>query len=226
MTRKELFISKAIEKHNNIYDYSSVDYINNRTKVKIKCPVHGFFEQTPMKHLTGGCKKCGVLKTKEKRKKSNITFMCEAKQTHGDKYDYSSVKYENAKEKIIIICKTHGEFEQTPDNHIKGNGCPSCSYEKRRDNKESFIAKANLIHNNTYLYDNIVYKGSNELIEIICKNHGVFYQTATSHLQGKGCNECGNTYKGFSKTTFKKSCKNNTSILYIIECFNEQERFF
>ena len=42
------------------YDYSLVRYVNNHTKVKIICPIHGVFEQTPDSHLQGaGCPRCG-----------------------------------------------------------------------------------------------------------------------------------------------------------------------
>lgn len=45
------FIEKAREIHGNKYDYSKVDYVNNRTKVCIICPEHGKFWQTPAHHL-------------------------------------------------------------------------------------------------------------------------------------------------------------------------------
>jgi hypothetical protein len=59
----EEFISKAKEIHISKYDYSLVKYINTQTKVKIICPVHGIFHQTPHKHLSGnGCPKCSSSK--------------------------------------------------------------------------------------------------------------------------------------------------------------------
>lgn len=42
-TRKENFIKKANETHNNYYDYSKVEYVNTHTKVLIICPEHGEF---------------------------------------------------------------------------------------------------------------------------------------------------------------------------------------
>lgn len=56
---KDEFISKARQIHGNKYDYSKVNYISNRDKVKIKCPIHGDFFQAPREHLVGkGCSKC------------------------------------------------------------------------------------------------------------------------------------------------------------------------
>ena len=118
----EQFIQKAKEIHGDKYDYSKVEYVNNATKVKIICPQHGEFEQTPNLHLRGsGCPACGgtlKLTTEEFIQRSN--------EIHGDKYDYSNVQYVNNTTKVKIICKQHGEFEQTPFNHLRVYGCPEC----------------------------------------------------------------------------------------------------
>ena len=52
---REVFIKKAIEKHNNIYTYSSLKWINSKTKVAITCKIHGNFIQMPANHLQGNC---------------------------------------------------------------------------------------------------------------------------------------------------------------------------
>lgn len=54
-------------------------------------------------------------------------FISRARAIHGDKYDYSNVKYVNSKTKVKIICPIHGEFEQKPEKHWIGHGCPQCS---------------------------------------------------------------------------------------------------
>jgi len=110
----------------NTYDYSLVIYKNCRTKVKIICPEHGIFEQTPILHLNGSkCPKCvgGV-------KHSLNDFIDKSKKCHGDKYDYSLVEYKNARTKIKIICPEHKIFEQVPQHHTNGVGCPSCCESK------------------------------------------------------------------------------------------------
>ena len=64
---QEEFIAKAREVHGEKYDYSKVEYINNRTKVCIICPIHGEFWQTPSNHLHGyECKECGRFKSRRK----------------------------------------------------------------------------------------------------------------------------------------------------------------
>ena len=117
------FIKKSKKIHKDKYDYSSVDYINCKSKVKIICKKHGFFEQTPFKHLHGnGCPKCS-----DNIKLNTEEFIKRAKKVHGETYDYSLVKYRTNRIKIKIICKTHGIFEQIPSNHVsKSQNCPLC----------------------------------------------------------------------------------------------------
>ena len=124
------FIKKSQEKHGDYYDYSLVNYINQNTKVIIKCPKHREFEQLPCNHWSGkGCSDC---KYEILRKKNNLgseEFIKRAKQKHGNKYDYSLVNYINKDTKVVIKCPKHGEFKQTPHSHgYHGSGCPICNY--------------------------------------------------------------------------------------------------
>lgn len=133
MARKitqEEFIRSANEVHGNKYDYSLVNYVNSKTKVKIVCPKHGEFLQTPKQHLkTNGCEKCSY---DNRVAFATENFIARAKEIHGDKYDYSKVRYVNCTTKVCIICPVHGEFWQTPTGHINGKGgCKKC-YDDRR----------------------------------------------------------------------------------------------
>jgi len=125
------FIEKAQQIHENKYDYSNVVYINNMKKVEIICknPKHGSFLQAANNHLRGcGCPKCGksIKLTKEE-------FIEKSELKHGLKYDYSKVVYVHSHKKVSIICKEHGEFEQSPNHHIiQGNGCPKCGKTDKR----------------------------------------------------------------------------------------------
>ena len=120
---------------------------------------------------------------------------------HDHKYDYSLVKYIDARTNVEIVCPIHGPFPQTPDNHLHGQGCPECGKEKARKSKtyntEEIIVKFNIKHDYRYDYSNVDYKGNHEEVEIICKEHGPFPQTPGSHLSGSGCPRC----VGKSKTT-------------------------
>lgn len=123
---REDFILKAEKVHLGKYDYSNTKYVNNHTKIMIKCPWHSEFLQTPNDHLRGkGCAECSANK-----KKDNNAFILLSRKIHGDKYDYSKINYINIFTQVIITCPSHGEFQQTPDHHLHGNGCPKCKSSK------------------------------------------------------------------------------------------------
>ena len=117
------FVEEAKKIHGDKYDYSKVEYKNNKIKVCIICPIHGEFWQTPKKHLNfHGCPKCGG-----SNKLTNNDFINKSRLVHGDKYNYSKVNYINSNTKIHILCHKHGEFEQLPHDHLQGKGCPKCA---------------------------------------------------------------------------------------------------
>ena len=177
------FIKNAIIKHNNKYDYSSVNYIKSKIKVKIICPEHGEFEQTPSGHLSGyGCPNCGGV-----ARLTNNSFIEKSNIIHENKYDYSIINYINNKTNIKIICPIHGDFEQRPDHHLLGKACPSCS---NRITTTEFIDRAILKHGNQYDYSLINYIDNRLKVKIICPIHGEFEQVAYRHIHGNGCKKC------------------------------------
>ena len=122
------FIEKAKKIHGDKYKYSKVDYKTSSKKVIIICPIHGEFLQTPSGHLGNkGCIKCGFLTTANYRRSNTKEFIEKARIKHGDKYDYSKTNYVKAKVSVIIICPIHGEFSQTPSDHLNG-GCNECGW--------------------------------------------------------------------------------------------------
>ena len=197
---KENFIERAIDIHGNKYDYSKVVYRNLHSKVCIVCPVHGEFWQYPADHLTGhGCVKCFNEKKRGKgRKLTTEEFIKRAKEKHGNIYDYSKTVYKKYNEKVCIVCPVHGEFWQTPNEHLTGSGCSKCSYEKRgktrRKTRDAFIKRAKVVHKNKYDYSKVDYKTENTKVCIICPAHGEFWQTPHSHLSGKGCPHCSTSH--------------------------------
>ena len=122
------FIEKSKIKHKDFYDYSNVNYLNSATNVEIICPIHGSFFQQPSVHLMGSiCPKCAAENRIEKNTKTTEDFIRQAKEIHGDKYDYSKVIYKRGDIPVTIICPDHGEFEQKPSLHLDGCGCQKCS---------------------------------------------------------------------------------------------------
>jgi hypothetical protein len=117
---------------------------------------------------------------------------------HNKQYDYSKVEYKNTTTKVIITCKEHGDFLQTPKSHLNGCGCPECGKGKMTGRKvgtgfttEEFIEKSISIHGDKYGYSLVNYINNDNKVDIICPIHGVFTQEARGHLSGRGCSKCG-----------------------------------
>lgn len=197
LTQEEV-IERFVAKHGDRYDYSLVEYSGMVKKVKIVCPVHGVFEQTPVDHLASrGCFQCfGSVKY------TNQTFVDAANKVHGFKYDYSKVDYEHPQKKVTILCKEHGEFHQVPNSHLSGNGCPKCGKNKTKYklaySREEFIEKSNLKHNGRYDYSLVEYNNTMGRVKIVCSEHGVFEQFAGHHLKGCGCPVCADIERGIN----------------------------
>jgi 5S rRNA maturation endonuclease (ribonuclease M5) len=192
------FINEAINIHGNKYDYSKVEYINSKLKVIIICKVddHGEFLQDPNHHLfqKRGCPKCTKYGKIPQLKKEKLKeqFIINAIKVHGDKFDYSKVKYMNALSKVIIICKidNHGEFLQKPTQHLY-YGCPRCSKNMKKTN-EMFIKDSIKVHGDKYNYSKVKYINALSKVIIICKidDHGEFLQIPNDHTHGSGCPKC------------------------------------
>lgn len=185
----EEFEKRANELHNCKYKYHG-DYVKGSIEVTITCPLHGDFKQTPYHHLQGqGCPVCGREKNARKCSYSKEKFIEMAKKVHKHKYDYSEIEYVNSKTPINIICATHGVFSQTPDNHLRGHGCPRCALKYR--NLDSFIEDSRKIHSDKLNYDNVVYNGVHEKVLLGCNVCGrLFWQTPHDNLSGKSCPHC------------------------------------
>jgi hypothetical protein len=124
------------------------------------------------------------------RKLTTEEFIEKAKKVHGDRYDYSEVKYTNTKTKIKIICFTHSVFQQTPRNHLQGQGCPKCANNIPLT-KEDFTKKARDIHGDKYDYSKVDYQNNHTKVEITCPVHGPFWQSPEKHINRKhGCQKC------------------------------------
>ena len=154
---QEEFIEKARSIHGDKYDYSLINYISTKTKVTIICPEHGYFEQRASAHLYGqGCPKCGMLNTISLQQSNKEEFIEKAKKIHGWKFDYSKIIYINSYSKVTIICIKHGEFEQTPVNHLSGNGCQKCRKSKGELAIKAILEKYNIKNEEEYKLPEIV----------------------------------------------------------------------
>ncbi len=195
----EEFIQRAKAVHGEIYDYSKVKYINQKTKVVIICYKHGEFRQLPNNHLKYECSQCANEDISQRYTSNTKSFIVKAKKIYGDKYDYSFTKYTTSRNKVDIYCPKHDlVFSCTANNHLKGSGCPKCGLdtiaEKGTHPIEYYIKKAKKIHKGKYDYSFIKsYKNSVEKVDIKCPIHGIFRQELGVHSSGHGCPKCANT---------------------------------
>jgi very-short-patch-repair endonuclease len=153
-------------------------------------------------------------------------FISKATKVHGNKYDYSKVDYINAKTKVIIVCNIHGEFSQTPSNHLSNYNCQKCSNNFKL-NTQTFIEKANQIHKNRYDYSNTNYVNSDISVLIICKEHGEFKQIPDFHINRKcGCPKCSNNVKLclFEFITKSNKIHNNTYNYSKVDYINNKKQ--
>lgn len=227
----EQFIFEARTVHGNKYDYSQTKYVHSMGKVKIICPKHGCFLKTPNNHISSksGCPSCA-----KKYRPTTEEFVEDMKQLHGNKYDYSNVLYINNKTKISIICPQHGTFEITPANHRNGMGCHLCANKNKgtyhKKDTSWFIETAKKIHNDKYDYSRVNYQTYHSKVIIVCPKHGEFNQTAGSHIHNKnGCPLCATERieGGYGVKRFQNNphLKNEQGHLYVIQLFDEHERF-
>lgn len=190
LTQNEI-IKRFVKIHNNIYDYSLVNFKSTHKSIDIICKKHGIFNQLVKNHLKGTiCPKCNS----ENRRLKTEDFISKSVLVHDNTYDYSKTDCIKSNIKVEIICKKHGSFWQTPNGHLSGNGCFFCQGEKTanrcRLGKEEFVKRSKIIHNNYYNYNLVEYKNNSEEVKIICPIHGIFYQIPSVHLIGSGCSKC------------------------------------
>jgi len=228
-------IDSFIKIHNNYYDYSKVEYTGIKNKIKVICSIHGEFEILPKTHRNGsGCKLCAWEHISKTQTYTTEQAIEKFKKIHGNKYDYSLVNYIDSKTKIQVVCNLHGIFNITPANHINNKGCKLCGNilggQKQTLSQDEIIKKFVAIHGNEYDYSLVEYKNSTTKIKVICKLHGEFMITPSSHLNKSGCKLCAINNRGWTKTKWIQSSlrskKFDSFKVYVLKCWNESELFY
>lgn len=176
-------------------------YNGNKNYITVKCKIDGTIWNTKPNWLKAGrgCQTCYNNRRGLSRLKNTDVFIEQAKQIHGDKYDYSKTNYINDSEKVCVICHAkdfndneHGEFWITPNKHLSSKqGCPVCA--RKKITTVEIIFQAKQIHNDKYDYSKTIYQGRFKPITIICPKHGEFKLSPDKHLGRKqGCPKCSN----------------------------------
>lgn len=232
------FLAKAVAVHGvGRYDYSQVVYEGDSIKIVIICPKHGLFEQSPSRHSAGaGCRACGNLNSAKSKLRGQDYFIQRAREVHGEKYDYSQVYYVSQDSLVMIICPTHGPFDQSMGNHIgNGRGCPSCGKIKQAQTSNDlkldttgFIEKSILKHGLKYNYSKSICRGRNTRVTIICPEHGIFEQVAFRHYyQGCGCMACAREKSSRQgQISWIERGKGRVGILYLLRIYLFNEQFY
>ena len=115
------------------------------------------------------------------------SFIAEAKEIYGERYDYSKVAYKNSEHRVMVTCPVHGDFQVYAREHLDGKGCPKC------EKGEKFIAKLKEKFGDKFGLDEFVYESSTTLVTLICPTHGAFSKLPHAILNSRcGCPECGN----------------------------------
>lgn len=228
---KNKFIEELIEVHGDIFDLSKLNYVNSKTDIELICKNHGIFSKRPSDLLAGnGCKKCKLNKSKYNNKE---LFIQESIRIFGDITDHSKVSQISATTQVELHCKKHNHyFTLSVSNRLSGQKCPKCSSEHytsiRTLPTEEYYKRASEKHNNEYTYNND-YKNAKEDITFYCKKHGKNKVNSYSHINGTGCRHC---YSEDAKTDrlgkdgYIKLSKERVTSLYLIKCFNNNEKFY
>jgi|ERR1035437_92019 hypothetical protein len=202
----EEFIKKSKRIHKDKYDYSNSVYKGHRGKVEISCPIHGSFFQLANSHLRGlGCSKCGRFRSSSLQNRNTTeNFIKKAKKIHNNIYDYTKVNYIQTHKKIVIICKYHGEFLQTPHNHTSlKQGCPICFHNISKE-ETKFLDYLNIKDRNLYIQPYRVdgfYKETNTIYEFL----GDYWHGNPSIFEHNNTNKiCNKTFGELYVNTFNK----------------------
>ena len=199
------FIEKSKQIWGNKYNYSKTEYIGANTKVIIICDKHSDFEQIPSNHYKYGCRLCGHkknIRNKELKENCKNMFKIKSNIIHNNFYNYAKSYYINVKTKLIVTCIKHGDFSISPNNHLRGKGCPECGRIKCANDKikpykeynEEFIK----LYGNKYDYSLVKWSGSSNPITVLCKMHGRFNILPYLHKKGKECSKCSNQHSNIS----------------------------
>jgi hypothetical protein len=194
--KKKIELCKLV--HNNKYSYDKVIYVNFNTKVIITCPIHGDFEQNLYDHSVGrGCNICRSEKMKICNLKGREDFIKKSNITHKNKYTYDKVPNNfGVRQKVIITCPIHGDFNQTADSHKRGRGCPYCKGKSGQDlNKSNQLKKDRINHFiKKYQFEHVrlieSYSKGTMVNKFYCDIHGEFSKNSSQVSKGQICGEC------------------------------------
>jgi len=194
----EQFIQEANNKHEGAYDYSEATYVNSHTNVKIICPQHGSFNQSPTSHLSGsGCPKCSKLKRLESERENSLDSIKKRllEKTAGE-VSIVDATFSKINAEATFVCEKHGNFRRIVNTALYNpNTCLECfkesDYSNRREQIDvEFSLDKKLKDGMTY--EPFEYVGAKKTtVKLNCSIHGewsVIYASIISN--GVNCPKC------------------------------------
>lgn len=175
-------------------DLSKFKYISARSLSTTTCKIHNLEILNSANNLMQGIKRCSQCKSdsiSDAQSYNLSIFLKKSKEVHGERYDYSLVNWKNTKSNVTIICKIHGKFDQNPQSHWGGYGCPKCGYVNLKKSLDQLLSECMNVHGDRYDYSLVDYKNNYSPITVMCKNHGPFLIEPKNHiLNQRGCPSC------------------------------------
>jgi len=139
---KDNFAERATDFHNGEYTYAKVNYTGRGNEITVTCPTHGDFTTTPKNHLRAGhCPTC-----KPSPITSEAEYILRASATHMNLYTYESTVFTKSCEKSKVTCKSHGDFLISPNNHLRGKGCPECANTKKGWGRTKYVGAPAILY--------------------------------------------------------------------------------
>lgn len=193
--------ARIVEKYGDKYDYSRANFNKSSEKIEVVCKKHGIsFYPTISNHFYSGtgCPECGKELRIQEKTTSKEEFIAKARSVHGDKYSYEKSTFRILRDKILITCPIHGDFQQKAMAHLVGHGCPKCAGVNPRYGPQKswtldmFLEESQKVFGDRYDYSGVKFHGISKKVEIRCIKHNIlFTQNAFGHVRGEtGCPEC------------------------------------
>lgn len=188
---QEEWLGRAVAAHGDRFDYSRTLYVSTYDKVEIGCRLHGYFWQLPSSHTAGrGCPGCKAERIGDIKRGDYSELIARASEIHAGKYTYPERQYyKNTDTSILITCPVHGDFKQSMQGHLSGKGCDACGGKMKLDDSE-VLRRFTVVHGDKYDYSRVRYDRASRPVEIVCREHGSFWQIAQDHWAGSGCPAC------------------------------------
>lgn len=187
------FVRRALERHEGRYTYELTRFTSTKKKITITCSQHGPFTQNAGAHIYKGhgCPGCSAIENRYRPDE----FIALARERFGARFNYDKVVYVDSKTHVTITCPAHGDFDQSPNCHLRSTeSCPSCGRaatgNATRGSLDRFRSKSIEIHGDRYDYSHADYKDVRTPVTIVCPDHGSFEMTPISHYQGSRCPTC------------------------------------